>query len=440
MRIKRVWAKKLYGGLAFDFRLREGINLLVGINGSGKTTALNIVNWLLSLNIPALAMTSFSEVGIEYFDNAGKSAKLRCTHIRNSMRLYGEVAGEKMESIHVHLDVRPDALPDDAETRLALRRSYQMLAPEQKEEKLWSYVKSQGNPLTILLDRTVLVQDGDSYTYDDGERTRARSSKIHMDPIGHVESLARDRYAQYQSQLIKLNDVLKAKLIASSFESGAPSKRSTLLTVEQITAIERKLRNRMSAWNPESAELAGVKAYFRRIRHIVAALRESADTRKSVAEINRFFADELKRVTRLSDAFAAFEDASRKLYEPLSKYLDSLNQLFKDTGKELLFSEKNNGLYFRFVNHPQLPNKGLQSVSFLSSGERQLLILLTFIAFPPVGTNVFVIDEPELSLHPKWQRELLRDIEKLMGTNAQMIIATHSPEIVGRYKDRCVQL
>jgi predicted ATP-dependent endonuclease of OLD family len=54
-------------------------------------------------------------------------------------------------------------------------------------------------------------------------------------------------------------------------------------------------------------------------------------------------------------------------------------------------------------------------------------------------SNVFIIDEPELSLHLRWQEMLL---EKMIESNprAQIIVATHSPEIVGELRDNCVSL
>ena len=47
-------------------------------------------------------------------------------------------------------------------------------------------------------------------------------------------------------------------------------------------------------------------------------------------------------------------------------------------------------------------------------------------------TVISITDEPELSLHIAWQRNLLSSIRKL-NSNAQIIVATHSPEIAGGF-------
>lgn len=63
----------------------------------------------------------------------------------------------------------------------------------------------------------------------------------------------------------------------------------------------------------------------------------------------------------------------------------------------------------------------------LSSGERQLLqILLETLA---VDNSSIIIDEPELSMHVDWQRELIAAMY-LVNPDCQLVLATHSPEIV----------
>ena len=44
--------------------------------------------------------------------------------------------------------------------------------------------------------------------------------------------------------------------------------------------------------------------------------------------------------------------------------------------------------------------------------------------------SIILIDEPELSLHPKWQQRII-EVYKKIGENNQIIVATHSPHILG---------
>ena len=67
-------------------------------------------------------------------------------------------------------------------------------------------------------------------------------------------------------------------------------------------------------------------------------------------------------------------------------------------------------------------------------------MLFTFLAFASNPKSVFMVDEPELSLHPKWQSDFMDAFLKLRPEGTQLLLATHSPDIVGKYKKNCVAL
>jgi predicted ATPase len=72
-------------------------------------------------------------------------------------------------------------------------------------------------------------------------------------------------------------------------------------------------------------------------------------------------------------------------------------------------------------------------LGLLSSGEKQVLRLLVEVL--RVEENAILIDEPELSMHIDWQRELVAHMRQL-NPEAQLIIATHSPEIMAEVPDQ----
>ena len=75
----------------------------------------------------------------------------------------------------------------------------------------------------------------------------------------------------------------------------------------------------------------------------------------------------------------------------------------------------------------------------LSSGEKQILILLTQALLRVDEPVVYIADEPELSLHVLWQEKLLESLVSLSG-QIQVIVATHSPDIVGKFRDKVIKL
>ena len=55
--------------------------------------------------------------------------------------------------------------------------------------------------------------------------------------------------------------------------------------------------------------------------------------------------------------------------------------------------------------------------------------------------SILLIDEPELSLHVAWQLQFIQDVKEIAKTrDLQIVIATHSPEIVSESFDNCVDL
>jgi hypothetical protein len=69
----------------------------------------------------------------------------------------------------------------------------------------------------------------------------------------------------------------------------------------------------------------------------------------------------------------------------------------------------------------------------LSAGEKQMLSFVCYNAF--YSDAIILIDEPELSLHVDWQRQLYTILEKQNNSN-QFIFATHSPFIYAKYTDK----
>lgn len=79
--------------------------------------------------------------------------------------------------------------------------------------------------------------------------------------------------------------------------------------------------------------------------------------------------------------------------------------------------------------------------SNLSSGEKQLLLLLCNVLTATHHPTLFIIDEPELSLNVKWQRRLIDSLLLLVeGTRVQFIMATHSIELLTRHKGSVLKL
>ncbi|ERB64217.1 ATP-binding protein (plasmid) [Vibrio coralliilyticus OCN008] len=79
-------------------------------------------------------------------------------------------------------------------------------------------------------------------------------------------------------------------------------------------------------------------------------------------------------------------------------------------------------------------------ISELSSGQKCLILTLLNIAGSITDNSVICIDEPEISLHPKWQKEFMKVLIEFFEDyqKCHFIIATHSPLIISELSnDNC---
>ena len=114
----------------------------------------------------------------------------------------------------------------------------------------------------------------------------------------------------------------------------------------------------------------------------------------------------------------------------------------------LTFERIVNG-YFRDKTIKVGPRKGLDITTpsgehlteeVLSSGEYHLLYLMVAALTTQRRGTVLAIDEPELSMHISWQRQLIDSLlECASNASPQLLLATHSPDIVGKYRDYLVE-
>ncbi len=83
----------------------------------------------------------------------------------------------------------------------------------------------------------------------------------------------------------------------------------------------------------------------------------------------------------------------------------------------------------------------LPSTELLSFGEQHQIILTYNLLFPILPNSLILIDDPEISLHISWQKQFLSDLLEIVKiSNFDVIIATHSPFIVGNRDDLMVAL
>ena len=113
-------------------------------------------------------------------------------------------------------------------------------------------------------------------------------------------------------------------------------------------------------------------------------------------------------------------EAAQQMSQKKTRFQDIVDELFSDTGKKIIRTA--NELQFMQIGEVLLPYR-------LSSGEKQILIILLTVLVEDNLPYVLFMDEPEVSLHLEWQKRLV-DLCLELNPNVQIILTTHSPAIV----------
>jgi len=130
----------------------------------------------------------------------------------------------------------------------------------------------------------------------------------------------------------------------------------------------------------------------------------------------------------------------KKDIKPSESYQIIINNIYRFLGKldlEVKFDrlDEKEDVYFKNANDISFP------IDDLSNGQKTILIKMLSLYLSDVRGKVILIDEPELSLHPSWQNKILKIYENFAKTNScQIIIATHSPHIIGSAKNEYLRI
>ena len=136
------------------------------------------------------------------------------------------------------------------------------------------------------------------------------------------------------------------------------------------------------------------------------------------------------------DTINAKLNALEIVEKTLNLFIKTINDYF--TNKEISFH-----LTTGFSLKQSNDKDELEEIDFnwLSSGEKQLLLLLINTITSADDATIFIIDEPEISLNIKWQRKLIKTLlEFSADKNIQFILATHSFELLSAYKNSITKL
>ena len=246
-----------------------------------------------------------------------------------------------------------------------------------------------------------------------------------------IEFLVKNAYKYIRDLEVEQTQVLRNQILVSSFKylnfdenelfniSVGRSERKKLLKREN--EIKNALINIIDFDSSINEE---VDLFFKKLNSMFDGI-SSENKYKIEFLLNKA---QIERMYKIVDIIDEHKSRNDGYYKPINDFLNTVNNFYQDSGKRLEIDTVGQLVVKR-------PDGNECTIEGLSSGERQLLVIFAHSYFNQ--NNIFIIDEPELSLHLGWQ-EKLADTIFLANTGSQFILATHSPEIIAGNKNKAV--
>lgn|GEM_PF-2688112 len=453
MRLIRLSCRNLNSFITREIDFYPDVSFLHGINGSGKTTILRAIAALLTPDPVWLVNAIYDYVAID-LEHGNREFRIACLKAETD-----SVTITISGSINLH-----DALDQDTIRFLKrttdeeyLRVSHELDDFSERSRmvtqriKTLEFINEMPTPIFLGLDRTTLTP---------ASITRSpRASRTRMvhpyfrtqldDAILEAENILTRQLSVLSNERNKIFEELRNQFILSLFatsdaEMGFPK------LLQLADAFETKKNSIAYALErsgiQHQAIISTVDPFFKEIKRIADASRsaqlEYDNAEDKQAAVPALF-ERIGPLLSLAPTIAILERAltnveaatqnENMLSRPLETYKQIMDSFFGDSGKALVFEEN--------TVRVKLPQRGNADLTSLSSGERQIFVLITHLTFNPAirRENVLLIDEPELSLHLKWQRQFVTAIRQA-SPSTQMVLATHSPEIIFDRDERLIEL
>lgn len=411
-RVKKLWR---YRNMKISFN--KDVNILIGQNASGKTTILNLLRYILTADVWNLYEIPFNEVVIKLkcFEGSGSllikvkstDAGLECTVGQDDYLI--EVESLRDRFMHPrYRHGRLQAVLDEFEESVKnlvpavwLPVSRRLPVPEDEERELRrrrpdKWLESVDARLRELLEELVVYR----------KSLDSELSKLHVEFQKHVFE-------------IMLYSKKHDKLFATKPEALTQDQHDQLVRAfDAVGLLDSKMVTR-------------IDEHFSAAQEVMKRVKRKGE-QLSIDIKDIFIIPLIQRTNSMVQFARELENKRITLFRPLKQYEQIVSSFLN---KKRVKVSEDGELIIRSLAQKE---QNLET-HLLSSGEKQIVILLTQALLWEDKPVVYIVDEPELSLHVSWQGKLLKSLQDLAG-RIQIIVATHSPDISGPFPNNVIDL
>lgn len=429
MKLLHFKAQGVHGYLDFDVDFRPDVNFFAGLNGSGKTTALNMIMALLTPSVDKLLEIRFSNASLTV-EKAKEIIRIECNKIDDDIRLsinneYAILGQEDISYEDIHFSNR------------------RVRAAHEKSSDVIRAIRRLASPMFLSLDRRFVKSSRDEdypIFFDENMHRAIKRRGIKDDSLDEIVEIVAEASAEAKTRQSAADNKLRNEIILDSLSfaeiNGKPHFPDNQ-TIRQLRHKQKAIKKTFDNLEVPSDEFeVKYNDFFDNLENLVKRFEriefESSNRRDFELDevtnkiMSNWFINQhqLDRIDRLFSKVESYQSEKNRIYACLSRFEMLVNKFLNETGKRVQINNKGR-LTIRFSGEER-------DLSVLSSGERQIVIMLAHLVLNKRlrGDGVFIVDEPELSLHISWQ-DMFVDAIQEASPNLQIILATHSPSIIG---------
>ena len=441
MKLENLFIEKLHGIYNYDVDFNEDITFLYGSNGCGKTTILNIVTSIVTGKIYELFFYDFKIIKLKYSnnDNVDVIEIKRKQDDKNRLKIIFEGRNETISKL--------DNLNFQSSRRKILLKEYF------HENNILKDISRLFNYVYLPLSRSAYVDPIRSSRKNFWIEEEEIEEELYVTKdasLTRVQELIVNKILTINNEVNRLNNNFRDKILKTSINIYSEKKNFSDMineiensNEEKILEIQESYLNIMT--NLKVINEREIEKYNNFFSSYIKKYEQITD--ENDGKVKHFPIDlvlqysEISKIRKVVELAQQMEKDKKQAEKPLELFCSTLNSFLSRAGdidsKNIIIETIGQpGVYFKIPN-----NQNKLSVQKLSSGEKQLIIFFANLIF---GVNdrkngIFIVDEPELSLHLTWQKLFIEQTLKI-NNNIQLIFATHSPEIVGRHRDKMYKL
>ncbi len=441
MKLLRLQIEKLYGHYNYDnITFNSDVTFLYGLNGCGKTTILNITEAIITGQIYKLFDYDFKKIVLQYAPKNDIKKVQEIVIVREDNQLLTKF-NEQENVIERNVEILKENRGRD--------RDFEKIRYYFNRYEFLMEIKRIFNYVYLPLNRSSVVYDFDN---EDNMFFYRRNRAIYVDdsfdePINkdlamvQIERLIEESCRKINSQISDISDRFRNNILKSSLDVNEQYINSDNLLNEIISqqANINSIRATKTAYIKILKDLSLITKdeeihfaeFFDGICNDISKEKEGI---KATTLLKMYEVIKIKKIVSLAEEM---EKQKANIRKPIEKFIDTMNEFINTGEDEKVIKINPMGHVYFTTKYSKKPI----SIQFLSSGEKQLITFFANLIFKVKNSTsgIFVVDEPELSLHLFWQKIFVEKTLEI-NKNIQLIFATHAPEIIGKNRDKTFKL